>query len=180
MVDIAGIRGKLLISPAPGSLAGPASSPGSGYVMAGGARSQPPLSRAWRQNGQEGPAALIRLDGGLGLERARASSRQRGPSPWPTGRPPVRRRCPGPFPFAEKRGKPRRARRGSGTNPRAGSLFAENQCSAGGNWRQVAGGGSIRGNRGQPVEASARISWPALSVTKHRLLTNTAIGRGRD
>jgi len=32
------------------------------------------LGQAWRWNGQEGPAALIRLDGGLGLERARAPS----------------------------------------------------------------------------------------------------------
>jgi hypothetical protein len=54
VVDIAAIRGTLLLSPAPGSLAG--------------------------------HAALIRLDRGLGVERARAPSRQRRPSPLPTGR----------------------------------------------------------------------------------------------
>ena len=40
-VDIAGIRGKLLISPAPGSPAGPAGSSDSGLCHGRGARSQP-------------------------------------------------------------------------------------------------------------------------------------------
>ena len=74
-VDIAGIRGMLLLSPAP--------------------------------EGPRGPAALIRLDRGLGVERARAPSRQRRPNPLPAGRTPVRRRRPGPFPFPEAAGRSR-------------------------------------------------------------------------
>jgi hypothetical protein len=60
-VDIAGIGGILLLSPAPGSPAG------------------------------ANPAGW-----GLGVNGARAPSRQRRSSPLPTGRTPVRRRCPGP------------------------------------------------------------------------------------
>lgn len=63
MVDIAGIRGKLLISPAPGSLAGPASSSGSGYVMAGA----PAASRPWAGRGaRTGRKGLLRSSGWMG------------------------------------------------------------------------------------------------------------------
>src|SRR5436189_5153580 len=95
-VDIARIRGKLLISPAQGSLAGRHADQVRAMPWQG--RPQPAApGPGVAQDGHEGLAAFIRLDGGLGLERARAPSRQRGPSPWPTGRTPVRRRCPGPF-----------------------------------------------------------------------------------
>src|ERR1019366_9190350 len=80
-----------------GSLAGPAGLSGSGDVMLEGASIQQP---SWQGVAPKGAAAaFIRMDGGLGLERARAPSRQRRPSPLPTGWTPVRRRCPGPFPL---------------------------------------------------------------------------------
>ena len=87
----------------------------SGLCHGGGARSQPSPGQAWHQNGQEGLAARIRLDGGLGLERARAPSRQRGPSPWPTGQDSGPKALPGSFSF-------RGSRANKGTNLRAVSL----------------------------------------------------------
>lgn len=54
--------------------------------MAGGVRIQPLPRPTWHRRRAEGPAAQIRLDRGLGVERARAPSRQRRPSPLPTGR----------------------------------------------------------------------------------------------
>ena len=96
-VDIALIGGKLLISPAPGSPAGPAGSSGSGYVMTGAPAASRPWARRGTRTGRKSTPRLSGWTGGLGLERARAPSRQRGSGSWPTGRPPVRRRCPGPF-----------------------------------------------------------------------------------
>src|SRR5689334_22914472 len=107
------------------------------------------------QDGHEGLAAFIRLDGGLGLERARAPSRQRGPSPWPTGRTPVRRRCPGPF-LTAARGRMR--------HESEGSFVALT-------------GGVLRGRRSRRSEAGAGISWPALSVTKPWAVTNLRASR---
>lgn len=63
-------------------------------------------------NGQEGLATRIRLDGGLGLERARAPSRQRGPSPWPTGQDSGPKALPGSFSF-RARGRMRHESEGS-------------------------------------------------------------------
>ena len=53
-VDIARIRGKLLISPAPGSPAGPAGSSGSGYVMAGAPAASRPWARRGTRTGRKG------------------------------------------------------------------------------------------------------------------------------
>jgi hypothetical protein len=53
-VDIARMRGKLLISPAPGSLAGPAGSSGSGYVMAGASAASRPWVRRGTRTGRKG------------------------------------------------------------------------------------------------------------------------------
>src|SRR5579859_3141109 len=106
VVDIDAIRGMLLLSPAPGSLAGPTGSSGSEQCHGGG-RPHPAAPRpTWHgKKGLTEPAAQIRLDRGLGVERARAPSRQRRPSPLPAGRTPVRRRCPGPFPLPPHTGR---------------------------------------------------------------------------
>ncbi len=61
-VDIAGIRGRLLVSPAPGSLAGPAGSLGSGYPMAGPQPAAPGSRRCTRT----GRKSLPRSSGWMG------------------------------------------------------------------------------------------------------------------
>ena len=160
-VDIARIRGKLLISPAPGSLAGPAGSSGSGYVMAGVPAASRPWARRGIRTGRKGPPRSSGWTGGLGLERARAPSRQRGPGSWPTGRPPVRRCRPGPF----LAGDPPRRLSESKIALRARIR---------GMIRYVRGHAQVEANSGrrrdgQAMAVSRRgpagISWPALSVT---------------
>jgi len=145
-VDITRIRGMLLRSPAPGPLAGPTGSSGSEQCHGEG-RQHPAaaLEADVVCEGLREPAALIRLDRGLGVERARAPSRQRRPNPWPAGRTSVRRRCPGPF----LPGPPGWHYSPAGSLVPRGTRFA-----AGGH-----GSPSARGN------ASTGISWRAPSVT---------------
>src|SRR5207302_4717701 len=87
---------------------------------------------------------------------ARAPSRQRRTNTLPTGWTPVRRCCQGPFTLCP-----------AGRVGRTGARRDE----------QGFGRGACCGSG----DASAAISWPALSVTyfrsKYRLLTYTAIGR---
>src|SRR4029077_650713 len=67
-VDIAGIRGKLLISPAQGSLAGRQADQVRAMPWQG--RPQPAApGPGVAKDGQEGLAALIRLDGGWAWKR---------------------------------------------------------------------------------------------------------------
>ena len=63
MVDIAGIGGKLLIGPAPGLPAGPASSSGSGYVMARAPAASCPSAGRGTRTGRKG---LLRSSGWMG------------------------------------------------------------------------------------------------------------------
>ena len=153
-VDIARMRGKLLISPAPGSLAGPAGSSGSGYVMAGVPAASRPWARRGIRTGRKGPPRSSGWTGGLGLERARAPSRQRGPGSWPTGRPPVRRCCPGPF----LSGDPSRRLPGSKIALRArirGMIRYVRGARPGGGEQRTAPGRP--GNGGQPARAGGDI-----------------------
>jgi hypothetical protein len=125
MVDIAGISGKLLTSPAPGSLAGPAGSAGSGYVMAGAPAASRPPARRGPRTGRKG---LLRSSGWLGgwawkgpghpVDNGDQARGQRDGL-----------RSEGAARVLFLRGKAGNQARtgGSGTNLRTGSLFAVNQ-----------------------------------------------------
>src|SRR5260370_5451493 len=104
-VDIAAINGMLLGSPAPGQPAGAVSRPDRAVPEEGSRRSL--LRQA-----QRGRGLLLRprLGGGLDPGGARAPSRQRRPSPLPTGRTPVRRDARALFPAPGRRSRPRRGR----------------------------------------------------------------------
>ena len=160
-VDISRKRGMLLLSSAPGSLAGPTGSSGSESVTPGGVRIQPPRGRRGRQR-LRGSAAQFRLDRGLGVEGARAPSRQRRLSSRPAEQAPVRRCCPGPFPYHRVSIRLRLAV--SGTAERAGTL-------------------SQRGASGRdttPARGPGGRGYHDLHRSWYLRLANAPIGRGSD
>jgi len=180
-VDIAGIRGKLLISPAPGSPAGPAGSSGSGYVMAGAPAASRPWARRGTRTGRKGLPPSSGWTGGWAwkgpghpvdngdLARGqRDGLRSEGAArvlflaaPRPSGGP---------------------AGHGSGRTcvVNLGVRFSR---------RRGTGGTGAAGIAARRRGSGRGISWPALSVTNVRgwalslsmgLVTDTAIGRGCD
>ena len=147
-VDIAGIRGKLLSSPAPGSLAGPAGSSGSGYVLAGA----PAASRPWVKRGtRTGRKGLLRSSGWTGGWAWKGPGHPVDNGDQARGqRDSLRSEGAARVLFLRGKAGNRARTDGSGTNLRTGSLFAVNQCSAGGKQRAAASG-EIAVNRRRPV-----------------------------
>jgi len=160
-VDIARMRGKLLISPAPGSPAGPASSSGSGYAMAGALAA----SRPWARHGTR-----------TGRKSSPRSSGWTGGWAWKGPGHPVDNgdRSRGQRDGPRSEGAARVLSSQGGGPPRGDDAFLARipervRCARGAR----PGGGELRRCRdGQAVAVSRRrptgISWPALSVTSLR------------
>ena len=134
-----------------------AASPGKSHVYGheGGARLTLPGSAVsccavqHRARWPDGGCVLIRLDGGLGLEGARETSRQRRPRPLPTQAGSGPKVLPGSLSFRRRRAAP-----GVQAPIRNGVRCPRN--------RVTARTGRVLLRQGRP---SARISWRAPSVT---------------